>query len=316
MVTPLGRTPPLHGPDQHPYGYAGGRQRVVVGDRVVELPAFHHRADCFFSAHLASYDAVRELLPSEDVQPLRWFDGRAAIELVVLRYGDATTIVDGEVARLAPYAELVVAAAVSRHPVPPGLPLLAPELFEVGSFVLDLPVTTAEARDLGRAGFGLPTFVADMEFLDAPTRQSVTVGESGRHLLTLGVRPGGRLMRVRRPWILYSSLGGALLETHVSTTGWRHGRTGTHAAELALGEHPVAQRLRDLEASTDPLLSATYLGLRTILPAGRPVGSARPWPGHAGADRVGGRYTVDYGGTGPVHQDAAAIGGLPEPVGG
>lgn len=292
---------PLQGPGQ-PYGHAGGHARVVVAGRVVELPAFYHRVDCFFSVHLASYDAVREEMPSRELLPVRWFDGRAAIEVAALRYHDVTAAADGEVVRLAPYAEVLVAPLVSRHVLPPGVAMLASEQLKVGSFVADSAVTTAEGRDLATAGFGFPAFVADLAFLDAPTEQAVVVSDGDRQVLSLRVRPGGRMARVHHPWLLYSSLGGALLETRSPATGWRLGRTGHRPASLTLGDHPVAQRLRDLGLHTESLVSATYLGLRRILPAGHPVASARPWQGHLGTDRPRGRYVVDHGGTGPLDQ--------------
>ncbi len=297
MTTPLERaTGPLPGPEQ-PYGHAGGQGRVVVAGRVVELPAFYHRVDCFFSVHLASYDAVREALPSREIVPVRWFDGRAAIEVAALRYLDVTAAADGGAVRLEPYAELLVSPLVSRHVLPPGVAMLASEHLKVGSFVADAAVTTSEGRDLAREGFGFPAFVADLAFLDAPKEQAVAVSEGEQPVLSLRVRPGGRMIRVHQPWVLYSSLGGALLETRSPATGWRLGRSGRRAASLTLGDHPVTQRLRDLELDTESLASATYLGLRRILPAGHAVASARPWRGYAGEEREEGRYVVDHGGT-------------------
>ena len=281
-----------------PYGFAGGQAKVVAAGRVVELPLFCHRVDCFFSVHLASFEAVRELLPSHELVPVRWFDGHAAIEVAALRYLDVTATVDGRATTLTPYAEVVVTVLASRHVLPPGVSMLASEHLRAGSFVLDSAVTSGEARDVAREGFGFPSFVADLAFVDSPTVQAVSVSDGERQVLDLRVRPGGRMVRVRQPWVLYSSLGGALLETHAPATGWRLGRTGSRAAALGLGDHPVAQRLRDLELHTDSLASASYLGLRRILPAGHPVASARAWPGHPGEDREQGRYVVDHGGTG------------------
>ena len=297
-----------HGPDhQDFYGWAGPRPRVEVGGRVFELPVFYHRVSCFFSAHLASWDAVSAALPSDEIQPLRWFDGRAAVQVAALRYDEITGLVDGETARLAPYAEVAISALVTRHAAPPGVGMLASEQLG-GGFVLDLPVTTAEARDLGREVYGSPKFVADMDFVDGPAEQRVTLSEGGSRILDLGVRPRGRVTRARRPWRMYSALGGELLETSARMRGFRRGRTGRGGADLTLGDHPVAQRLRDLEVHTESFASADYLGLRMVLPAGVPVGAARAHPGHLGGDRDRGRYTVDYAGTGPLDQYASADG--------
>lgn len=300
-----------HGPDRQDfYGWSGPRPRVQVGGRVFEMPVFHHRVSCFFSVHLARYDAVAALLPSGAIQPLRWFDGRAAVEILALRYDEVTALVDGAPVRLAPYGEVLVGALAARHAMPAGVAMMASEHFSVGAFVLDMPATTAESRELGRQGFGLPKFVADMDFVDGPSEQRVTLSEEGTPILDLAVRPGGRMVRVRRPWVMYSAREGELLETTMPVVGHRRGRTGHKGAHLVLGDHPVAQRLRELDLHTDALASADYVNLRMVLPAGVPIGQARAYVGHPGTERDRGRFTVDYAGTGPIDQYAPAAGVL------
>ncbi|MFC4784539.1 acetoacetate decarboxylase family protein [Nocardioides sp. MAHUQ-72] len=300
-----------HGPDRGDfYDWSGPRPQRAVGGRLFEMPAFYHRITCFYSVHLADHAAVRDELPSREVEPVRWFDGSAAVQVVALRYDEVTGVVDGRPARLAPYGEVGISALVSRHRWPRGVAMAASDRVRFGGFVLDLPVTTAEARDLGREVFGFPKFVADMDFRDGPGEQAVSLSEEGTPILDLRVRPAGRVVRVRRPWLMYSSLDNRLLETEVPMVGHCRGRKLRPDAELRLGDHPVAERLRRLRVRPEPVAAATYLGLRMVLPAGVPVGSARAHPGHPGRERDRGRLTVDYIGTGPIDQYAPAGGVL------
>lgn len=184
----------------------------------------------------------------------------------------------------------------------------------MSEFILDLPVTTAEARDAGRAVYGMPKFVADMDFTEEPGHRKVELWEQDAHILTLEVRTHGTLTPEHKPTTLYSVHDGQLIETVTRFQGYRQTGLGAGAGTLVLGEHPVADRLRALGVATDPLIVGTYLDARIILPAGAPVGVAREHVGHLGKDRERGRLTVSYPGTNPI--DLYAIPpGLRQPVG-
>lgn len=172
----------------------------------------------------------------------------------------------------------------------------------VGGFVLQMPVTTQEARDLGRVIFGMPKFVADMDFTEAPEQRRVTVSEQGAEVLTLSVRPRGPVLADHRPNILYSSLGGRLLETTTPVAGHRQLVLGGAGARLRLGDHPVGRMLAGLDLAETPLMGAAYLDMRIVMPWGRSIGTAHDYPGYSGSDRLLGHYTVAYGDTGPADQ--------------
>jgi len=73
----------------------------------------------------------------------------------------------------------------------------------------------------------------------------------------------------------------------------------------------VADQLRALGVSPEPLIVVSYLDARWILPAGNPIGAARDYTGYPGGDRMRGRFTVEYPGTGPIDQYSAPPGVLP-----
>jgi hypothetical protein len=196
-------------------------------------------------------------------------------------------------------------------------PLLpgAPSRLQPGAFILHLPVTTLEARELGLALYGLPKFVADMDFDEEPSCRRVRLSEGNADILTLTVRPAGPVTVDRKPSVLYSVLHGELLQTTVSVLGHSQTRTGAAGGQLKLGEHPVADGLRELEISPEPLVTTSYLDHRAILPVGLPVGTADDYTGYSGVDRDRGRYTVRYADAEPIDKYAASIPRtMPEPV--
>jgi hypothetical protein len=273
------------------YRWDGPRPEVEAGGRRFHLPLHYHDDEFMASLHTASYDAVAAELPSEAIRPARWRDGRALVSVAAFRY-DAVSVRDsaGAVSWLRPYAEVSVAAVVTLGQAPRMLPVLHPRLHV---FVLHLPVTTREARDVGTL-WGFPKFVADLDFVEQPRARQVSVAEDDQLILRLTVRPSGVALPDHHPHVCYTAHDGELVETVVPMTGYRQIRLGRGAGRLALGSHPVARRLARLDIAPEPLAVFNYLTHRTLLPAGRGVAPARPYRGHPGSERPLGRYTVRY----------------------
>ncbi|QNN53796.1 acetoacetate decarboxylase family protein [Nocardioides mesophilus] len=285
------------------YHWREPRRHVSVGESRVSLPFFYHDNDVFISVHTASLEAVTAELPAEAICPVRWVDGRAMVAVTAFRYHAVTwTGGDGSTGSLVPYGEISVAAVVSVGESARALPLLRREQ---PGFVLHLPVTTAQARDGGRELWGFPKFVADMDFTEDPTFRRVELSEGGVPVLRLTERPAGPVLPDRRSMVAYSVLDGQLLETTVPVLGHVQARFGSGGGELELGRHQVADRLRALDLSPKPVAVFSYLSHRSILPAGRPIGTARPYAGYRGVDAPLGRFTVSYPGTPPLDQYAA-----------
>ncbi len=284
------------------YGWQGPRPQAQVGDAAFRLPFFYHDNDVFMTVHPASYEAVAAELPTQVVEPVRWVDGRALVAVTAFRYHVITwSASDGSTGRLTPYGEISVAAVVNVGPAPRALPLLRRRL---SGFVLHLPVTTMEARDGGRELWGFPKFVADMDFVEDGLSRRVELAEGGSTIFGLTVRPVGPVLPDRRPLVAYTVLNGDLLETVVPVLGHAQVRVGAGGGALALGSHPVAERLRQLEISAKPVIEFSYLDHRSILPAGTPIGPARGYEGYRGVDRRFGRFTVAYPETAPLDQYA------------
>ncbi|MGY1730987.1 acetoacetate decarboxylase family protein [Geodermatophilus sp. SYSU D01045] len=269
----------------------------------VRLPLAYHDAAVASTYHLASAAAVAALLPRDGgrplLRPLALPGGRTPVAVHAFRYRTVTwTDPDGGTHALAPYGEVgVTAAVVAGRAVRGGRPA-------VGGFVLQLPVTSREARDLGRAEWGLPKWLGDMDFLDEPGRQRVRLSEAGAGVLVHTVRARGPALRGSRARTLWSVRGGRLLETRIPVLARWQARPGPGGADLVLGEHPVADALRALGLVLAPLAAFRAVEYRSTLPAGRPLGTAdaAPAPVHPGRDDEFGRFTVAHPGTAPLPQ--------------
>jgi hypothetical protein len=283
---------------------------VLAGE--ICLPLRYHETESFTAVHTASFDAIGEELPTGDLVPARWLDGRALVLVSALRHRTVTWRQgEGPTHQLAPYAEIMVAALVTEGPRSPLRALLemAPQFRSpLAGFVLYLPVTSRQARDLGLRQWGFPKFVADISFVLTPQAQSVTVAEGGRDVLSLTVRPGGRISTDTKPLILYSVLDEHLVKTVCPSWMRIEQRTGRNLGELHLGEHEVGQRLQGLDLSTAPVIVTHSLDNHGTLPAGIELGSARPYVGYHGANRAFGHYTVQHPDTDPLDQYVPATG--------
>jgi hypothetical protein len=264
-------------------------------------PIVFHRADGFQAWHAASLDAVQHAVSGTGLHPVRLPGGRAIVFVGAMQYGDITANgVDGLAA--VPYGEVMVAIPVTRRRAPPFLPLVAPRAtgLQAGAFVLHLPVTSRVARDVGRKLWGLPKFVADMDFDDSTVERRVHLAEGGRTILTLRVGPSGRPSIATDRFVLYSVLDHDLMETILPTHGLRQLRWGKRGGHLELGDHPLADELRRLDISPEPFLTAVDTGQRLAMTVGRRVSPAASYAGYLGEDRDLGRYVVRYPNTGSI----------------
>ena len=86
--------------------------------------------------------------------------------------------------------------------------------------------------------------------------------------------------------------------------GHQQRRPGRRGGYLELGDHQVADELREFDFSPEPLLTTRVTGLRFAMTPGQPIGSARQYLGYIGAERDFGRYVIAYPNAAPIDQYA------------
>jgi hypothetical protein len=243
---------------------------VEVGAAPVELPIRYERADVFMALHTVRYQSALRLVP-EALRPVRLGGDRAVLAISALRYRECT---------LGQYGEVMIGVACTSGAAPPGLLTVALQsaLPGFGYYIVHLPVTSERAREVGRDIWGLPKFVAAMDFTHTDEDQSVRLAESGEEILSLRVRRRGAAVRDRRPWVIYSTRGTRLLRTTILTRTEYQVSPGGGGATLLLGDHPIATELRRLCISPTALLSLSYRSFHSLLPRGRVIGEVEALP--------------------------------------
>ncbi len=265
----------------------GPRTKVEHGAASFELPILYFREDSFAAFFTAKMEKVRTILPTKNLEPVTLAKGRTLIGIAAFNYLETTVGPYGEVA--------IVVPVVHRGKSVPGIPLLLEARYPgFGMLVLHLPVTDIVPRDAGRGEWGYTKFVADMDFLVTPEFLQCRLGEEDSHILTLRVPRRGIVKRDNRPIVTYSVKEGKLIKTTIPQKGLFLLNPGPWGSKLELGDHPVAQSIKDLDISLKPILTRAYLYRSAILPAGEVVEKGmNPLEGYRGTDRKG-RHTIKY----------------------
>jgi hypothetical protein len=261
---------------------------IDVGSAKIDLPIMYYRDDSFMAVFSAALEPVQALLPSQDLFPVQLQNGRGIVAVVAFNYIETS---------VGPYGEIgIVIPCTHGRQAPPFLPLLLEERFPgFGWFVHHLPVTAIAARDGGRAIWGYTKFVSNMDFEKRPAYQRVRLTEGDSHILTLTVQQRGLPLRDNRALITYSVRDGDLLKTTIPSRAIYQLGLTPGSGMLELGDHAIADELRNLDVSTAAVITRNNLTRSVILPAGEAIGRTdRPHTGHIGEEREFGRLTVSY----------------------
>ncbi|HEU0032633.1 MAG TPA: acetoacetate decarboxylase family protein [Kofleriaceae bacterium] len=263
---------------------------VRVGEGTVELPVLYFRDDAFTGLFTASYEAIRQLMPSDRLYPAQTIDGRGLVVVTAFNYLDTT---------VGPYGELAVAPVVVHGDKKP--PRSLPGWLEsawpgCGGLVMHLPVTSQQARDAGRELWGFTKFIADMHFTNTPERLACRLEEQGQHILTLTIAKRGLAVPDRRPVVTYSVKNGDLIRTRIPQISIARMSIGGRDSLLELGEgHPVAESLRALAIDPQPVRTRYLLEHSFALPEGEVIErNVRRLDGYAGTARDHGELEVTH----------------------
>jgi hypothetical protein len=221
---------------------------ITIQNRAVPLPVVVRDAKTMFATFFVAAAPARRLFPQTGIRLAEVVPGRTLVSIAAVEHRDGD---------LGPYNEISVAFPV-RIGHGASWPFVGMALDfsagRAGVYIHQLPVTTAFSCAAGREIWGLPKFLADIDFADAADRRTAVLRVDGVHALTLSVKRGGR-----------SSFGDALLhalairdgriwKTPFEASGEGFGLS-LRGATLELGEHAIAQELRTLGLPKRPLLS-------------------------------------------------------------
>ncbi len=197
-----------------------------------------------WSAIMAHFPApaakVRKLLPTNKLKLAQLVPGTAILSMVAMEYR--------QVADVAPYNEFGIMVPVLYEPTVniPGLPLLFPHWFRrFGLYIHYLPVTTQVAYDFGVEIWGYPKIVAEISFEDVGQVRRCRLRAEGKDIVTLDVNKLATRARSMN-YYSYTVKDGQILKTLIQTQGQYGIARFRGGASYTLGDHPIAQELRDL----------------------------------------------------------------------
>ncbi len=238
--------------------------RRLAGQR---LQAYVHYRD--LSRYGGVFDAPTEKVAPrlpQGFEPIEAHPGVAEVHVFALDYRDIDW--------LAPYRELAVIVP-ARLRMPDGR-------VEEGQCVLELPVTTEEARWTGVDNYGFPKIVADIRIDAADGGRTCTVAHAGQQVLALsmGSLPLADSAIHDRNFTVRGD--GVVVASRFDLEG-KIGRSSTAGtARLELGYHAIADQLRELGVRLDSGRSLYAPALHGVLSPGEELGRlselARPAP--------------------------------------
>ena len=228
-------------PEAEQWKPSGGESpRYVFQGREVRMPVVVRRASSISATYLVSAAAARRLLPGPELDVVELLPGRAFFSIACIDY------IDND---LGDYNEVSLAFFVRERRAPAGIPYIgaAADLFRnrLATWIWKLPVNQSFTCEAGRGIWGFPKTVEEIEFTDAGERRSCRLTMDGRHVLTCSAPLGGSRTLPDAEMTTYSYIDGVL---HRTTFASGASEVGIHlgSADLTLGDHPLADELRNL----------------------------------------------------------------------
>jgi len=197
--------------------------------RRIEATVHYRDMSLYGAAFDAPRDRVQARLPA-GFTALERGAGISEIRITALDYRDIDW--------LSPYREVAVT-------VPVRFQAMGKDPLQ-GWYVLQLPVTTEDARWPGVENFGFPKFVADIQIKSEDGATLCTVDHAGQHVLTMRVRARETSETELRDRFLTVRADGMVVASTFDSEGELAIDPVPGGVTLELGNHAIADQLREL----------------------------------------------------------------------
>jgi len=232
--------------------------------RMFKLPVFYYDNTSITAIYTASTNKVKKLLPHPAMNPIEMLPGKSMVAFTAFEY--RKTDID-------PYNEFSIAFLITfdKRQVPglTALWQLARRCFT--AYVWKLPVTTEIARFGGVELYGYPKFLADITFERSREWIECRLSEKGEKILTLK----GKILPTTRGkitrFVTTSIVDEIPVTANVVVDPLEFAQSrDPQSAILELGEkHPIAQTLREIGLSSNPIVYQLSPVTEAVLFAGR-----------------------------------------------
>ena len=244
----------------------------------------------------ADASAVRKLLPSARLHPVRFLPGRT---LVMVNCTDA----DHHIGPLPAFrcATVLFMAAVTPgdRPGPWVTPVLSDrsaERHRTGLVVLASVSTSRVASEFSRVTLGWPGVVADIRNEQRPELERFVASDGGDLVVDLNIRPTGKPEHWGPTFWTYGVRGDRVLgwrmDMKATTTQLRYGPGASH---MTMGEHARLSHLRNLDLRPRGVIGSFHTDgtrdIHTPFDVGPALAAAA---GESSPDKVAGRYVVAH----------------------
>jgi hypothetical protein len=239
----------------------------------IEMPIRYWENNAVFMLFHADYDRVNDLVAPSGLTLCQYMNGKAVVSVNFFEYLNSS---------IGSYNEVGVAPFVTYPPYRttrfPSLDLYRRgENWNIGAYILDLPVSTDIAVAGGREIWGLPKFKTDMPFSLTGTRFDGTIEDpaGGEPIAVVG----GRIFP-SVPWfppdiVLFNNHKGSIVRTVIKSSGTGRAVLPGHTVRMAVGSgnHRMAENLRHMGLhDAKPFIVMVATSLHAILPYGTEVG--------------------------------------------
>jgi Acetoacetate decarboxylase (ADC) len=222
------------------------RTSVMTTEGRVDLPMFFYDMSARFLNYFVDHGRAARLLEGTGLEPVRFFNGKAMVNLAFMQYREVS---------IGGYDEVFVTIMCYPKMLPaPRLPFTnmlksSGAGWTIGGYVLEMPVTIPWARVAGREIWGYPKFETQIpnrlagrhfEFgvLDPETREPL-LRVSGEE--TPGLKMPGVDM------VSFGNHDGKILRTVTETDGLlKNCKVRDLRVEVSGGDHRLARNVRDL----------------------------------------------------------------------
>lgn len=233
-----------------------GRYALVDGIPF-KLPVDMTDTPALFAAFTIDADRAAELLPGNEIHPIRLPGGRGLLIF---------TVIDYKATDIGKYVEYSIGIACSRGSRPRNA-LLALLRGRAGQFVVELPVSSEVSVKGGKGIWGMPKYQAYLEFDDDGSKVASRYYLDGELAVDVEIRrPRFNRIPVVAGASNYCQFRGMLMKSDVHFRG----RVGinlpfTRSGRCAFGDHPRVAGLKALDVAEKPLFTAFLADMKGTL---------------------------------------------------
>lgn len=235
--------------------------RVALVDGIpFELPVVCAPSPALMAAFSIDASKAALLLPGTEISPLRLWNGRGLLMIVVIDYQQTT---------IGKYIEFSVGVACThgQRPARSLLPAMLMKAFETGQYVVDLPVSSEVSVKGGRGIWGMPKHQANLDFQISESTVSSKYDLEGQDAVEIEIdRPKSKRLPLEMAATNYCAFRGMLMKSRIYFTGKAELRlVGKASARLRIGTHPRVEQLKHLDIDPSPLMTAFIPEVRGTL---------------------------------------------------